>query len=382
MKKQRGHRPFTLLTLLMLVIWAGAFVWLPACASAPRTGVSKTVAVKTTEPRTELLPQLIDPARHPLYPVDRYITAIGRSGESIDQAEDHAKLKVSEQVSSRIESIFRQQMTEEFNKVSWQIQKDTRFLHAEMIHIDTASSAKRDGMYLAFAYLSREELYQVQAMEYENHAVKFRQEVESPARLQNDLSAYTTALRAAQKSFDRLANKAFEIQAVTLKTHPPFAQDVARLRVMESHRVAVLRDLKLTIMIEGTQRGQIREVILMALTGALARLDLEAAPGACEPQKYALLIRADVDCRRGYLGQECLLKMKGALIHCASGDVLTEVDLSTAEFKGVHSKEIDKALARLYDSVNPDVLTPMLYHALRDSLPIDVRTERDSESYL
>lgn len=352
---------------LLPLIAVFGLLGLLACASAP----GKT-----------LPPQLVDPARHPLYTPDKYITAVGRSGDGVNQAEDNARLKVAEQVSTRIESIYKQHMTEEFNKISWQIQKDTRFTHAEMIHIDTASAAKQDGMFLAFAYLSRDEIYQWQMVEYGCLEVEFMQEVESLARLQDDLSAYTTGFRAAQKTFDQLANKAFEIQAVSQKPLPSFSRNIARLQSIESQRVALLRDLKLTVTLEGNLPGQSREVILMALTGALARLDLEAAPGVCEPQKYELRVHADVDCRRGYLGQECLLKMSGTLIHCASGKVLTEVDLSTAEFKGIHSKESEKALPRLYASITPDVLTPMLHRALLDSLPINARGSDEKESYL
>ncbi|MDP8222381.1 MAG: hypothetical protein P9L99_03405 [Candidatus Lernaella stagnicola] len=326
---------------------------------------------------TTMPPHLSNPAAHPKFPVSEYITGVGMSDTGFSDAENLAKLKVSEQVRSYIESSFEQHMTEKFNKISWQIKKHTKFTHAEMIRIDTTSGAKVGQLYYAFAYLPRKDVFRVLSGEYEAEATKFRRSAQSLPTLHADLPAYTAGLRQSQKSFAALAAKAFEIRAVTLKEPTAFQADDAVFLAMERDRVALLRGLKITVRIENGNVGDAREVILMAVTGALTRLGLEATPGVCDPQKHELLVKAEVKCKRGSFGPQCKLDIAGALVHCSSGAVLAEADLNDPSFKGLHTKDQSRALTQLYNTITAEALTPLLQKALAGVLPIDEQTADD-----
>ncbi len=66
--------------------------------------------------------------------------------------------------------------------------------------------------------------------------------------------------------------------------------------------------------------------------------------------------------------------MAGAMVHCASGSVLAEIDLNDSAFKGLHTKDKSRALTQLYDTVTAEALTPLLQKALAGVLPIDEPT--------
>jgi hypothetical protein len=341
-----------------------ASLWLLATCLLPL--LLTACAVSRTLPA-----HIADPAAHSKFPISEYITGVGMSDKGFSDAENMAKLKVSEQVRSYIESSFEQHMTEEFNKVSMQIKKCTKFTHAEMIRIDTTSGAKVGQLYYAFAYLPRSEAFRVLSGEYEAEATKFRRASQSLAGLHGDMPAYTAGLRQAQKSFAELAAKAFEIRAVAQKEPVAYRKDEVVFLANESDRITLLRNLKITVRLEGSKIGDAREVILMAMTGALTRLGLEATPGACDPQKHELRVKAKVRCKRGSFGPQCLLDMAGAMVHCASGSVLAEIDFNDSAFKGLHTKDQARALTQLYNTITAEALTPLLQKALSGVLPID-----------
>jgi hypothetical protein len=314
---------------------------------------------------------IADPASHPTYATSKYITAVGMSDRSFDDAEKLAQAKVSEQVRSQIEYQYEMAMSNQGIDHKGLVKKQTSFSHAEMIRVDTSSQAKVGKAYYAFAYLSRHDVFKVLESEYESEATRFRRSAQSLPQLHHDLPAYTAGLRQAQSSFAALSGKAFEIRAVTMKDVPAHRQDEATFLAMERDRVTLLRDLKITVRIENGSIGEAREVILMALTGALTRLGLEATPGACGPQKHELRVKAEVNCRRGSFGPQCSLDMAGVLVHCASGAVLAEADLNDSSFKGIHTKDRSRALTQLYSSITPDALVPQLQKSLSGVLPID-----------
>ena len=106
---------------------------------------------------------LRDPARHPRLPRRSFVTAVG-TGTTRQVAEQRAKAGVSQQIASSISSELELMEREvsrngrvESDRVLWErIRLKSSFGRAELILIDAASSAVRDGLHHAFAYLSRE----------------------------------------------------------------------------------------------------------------------------------------------------------------------------------------------------------------------------------
>lgn len=329
---------------------------------------------------TTLPPHIADPAKHAKFQVSEYITAVGMSDVGFSEAENFASAKVAQQLKSKISYHYEMAMKDTGIFHDGKVTVDAHFSHAEMIRIDTTSGAKVGQLYYAFAYLPRRDVFNVLSNEYESEAVKFRRAVQSIAGQEADLPAYTAAFRQAYRIFSKLAAKSFELLAVTQRQHPPFQKDTALFQRMEQNRISLLRTLKLTVRIQNTNHDDAREVILMALTGALTRLGLEATPGVCSPQKYELRIQADVNCKRGSFGPQCALDMDGALVHCSSGNVLAQAELSDPAFKGLHTKDKNRALTQLYNSITANELTPLLQKALAGVLPIDELTVKTESS--
>jgi hypothetical protein len=327
---------------------------------------------------------LIDPTKHPDYPPERFLTAVGVSDKDGPSAEEDARARVAGQVRSTLESelLDEQRETsvggkvESYQRILRTMRTTTQFSHAEMIRVDPAAATKAKKLHYAFAYLARGELARVLAGEYETAAGRFRQSARAAGghlaggRL-DDLPAYTTAVRQALGEFAAMAAKAFEIRAVTRREVASWAEDLAAFQRLEAERTGTLRSLKLRLAVEGSPTGATREVVLMALTGALAGIGVEATPGACGEQVHALRVRPEVECSRGSFGPQCKLSMAGAVVHCASGRVLTEVDLRDPAFKGMHSRDEARALEDLYRKVTADALRPLLAKALAPVLPID-----------
>ena len=322
---------------------------------------------------------LLNPAAHPKYPRAGYITAVGMSDRGAREAEQDAKARVAEQVRSEIEAVSLSVMeevtrggsTESSQKLYSEVKSRTGYAHAEMIRVDPGTAARVDSLHYAFAYLSRAHMFDVLRAEYEAGAAKLRRAAEALPSLADDPAAFTTTYHMAHDAYRDLTAKAFEIRAVTGRAYEEHGRDERIHRQLEEMGEEVLRGFEMSVAIRCDEGPATREVVLMALTGALARLGLTATPGACAPRRHTLEVVIDVTCRRGYFGPECEMALTGALVHCASGRVLAELELGDGAYNGIHTRDEGKAMEAIYERVTAESLLPKLGKGLSTVLPID-----------
>jgi hypothetical protein len=321
----------------------------------------------------ELPPHLSNPSLHPQYPPSSYITAVGVSTEGTREAELDAKTRVAEQITSKIKAATTMTMRETNHEgmvdVYSKVQTSTAFGHAEMIRIDSTSLLQANDVFYAFAYLSRRELSEALQSEYEGAARVFRRNAAAALQADDPLR-FTTAYRQAHAAFIKLVPTAFRIQAARGKPFRPFADDEKMCLELETLRIRLLRGLRISIEIEEGMEGKTREVVAMALTGALANLGLNASQGPCGPEGYSLKAKVHTTCDRGRFGPACTMTLTGTLTNCDTNGVVAELDLSHPDFKGWHTRDEDKAMAALLDQVTASRLTSILEEALKPMLPI------------
>ena len=339
--------------------------------------LAATVSCKSAEPAPDR--RSAAPAPAAKYPADRFIVAEGTGEKSFQEAEENARARVAAQIRSTLEAETKVVVSEinRGGKVTGSqeivdvVLSKTTYERGQLIRTDPTLQRKEGGRYCAFAYLSLAEAYQAPSESYRTAAATFRQAARSAAGCGDDLAGFTASFRQAQGCFSSLASCVGEIRAVTQRDYEPWTQDLATYQSLEADRVGRLRALRLAVEVAGPAPESVRSTITSALTRALTDLGLTAAPGACDPGGYALRVVPTVREVRGSFGPQAAMTMTGALVHCASGKTLAEIDLSDPSFKGMHSHDPDRALAALLAKVTPDALRPRLAAGLGPVLPID-----------
>jgi hypothetical protein len=323
-------------------------------------------------------PHLMNANAHPRFRPESYITAIGVSDQSLKMAQEFAREEVSNQVHSKIKAQF-QSWEENIRRNDQIIDKEhlihvvetrTSFAHGEMIRIDQAGSMKTKGLFRAFAYLSRADIYDVFKNEYETAAATFRRAAHNAGGHCEDLPSFTANLRQVQDSFADLQALSFKMHAIAGRWHEAFLRDQELFREVEKKRVDVLSNIKLVVELGRVRPAKAREVILMKLTGALTRLHIEATPSACGPQKYSLHVDPTIKCSSGYFGPECTLSMAALLSQCDTKNTVAEFSLNHDSFKGVDTHQDKKALEDLYNNISVDKLRPLLQTGLSSVFPV------------
>ncbi|MFC1888930.1 LPP20 family lipoprotein [Thermodesulfobacteriota bacterium] len=332
------------------------------------------LCLSTCATKVELPPYLTNPGAHPKYPRSKYITAVGMSTESARAAELDATSRVAEQIQSDIEaettSTIGEKNMESIVDIYSEVQTKTSFRHAEMIQVDPDSMVVNNNTYYAFAYLPRKKIFDLLSSEYQNFALTFRKNAQAALADQFDLTSYTSALRQAQDAFVELASKALEIQAVTGRAIETFREYEKKYLDLASSRVDLLRKIGISVEIISESRWSTKEVLTMELTKALSQLGLNVSQAPCGPGRYLLKVRETIQCRRGSFGPQCAMNLTGELVGCDSRMVLSQIDITHPDFKGMHPRDEGKAVAELMDQVTADRLRPLVREALKPILPI------------
>ncbi len=323
-------------------------------------------------------PHLMNANAHPRFRPESYITAIGVSDRSLKIAQENAREEVSNQVHLKINAHF--QSWEEFIRSNDKIidkerlirvvETRTSFARAEMIHIDQAGSTKAQGLYRAFAYLSRADIYGVFATEYNTAAVTFRRAVNNIGNLKENLPAFTMNLWLVQDSFAELQALSFKMYAVAGRWHEDFAKDQELFDRVEDLRVDVLKALEFVVQLGPVDPPRAREIILGKLTEALKGL-IGVTPDVCSQGKYLLYIDPAINWNPNpYFGPECTLTMTVRLAHCDTDQTLAEFSLNDPSFIGVDTHHKRLALDNLFKNISVDKLMPLLQTGLSSVFPV------------
>lgn len=325
-----------------------------------------------------LAAHLANPRAHPSYPPERFLTGVGRSAASAQEAEADARRVIAEQIRLELQSVFESEQREQSRDGEIRSAADTRaavraethFSHAELIRVEQSLGARHEGEFYAFAYASIDELQRTLSEDYARAAQPFRDTVEAAATAP-DLPSYATAYRKAREGYDQLTRAARELRAVTRRPHPAYAEDTARYRALVQGREARLQRAQLSTQVvpEG-ELGEGSERIDGLLTQALNDLGVTAQSGACQGG-LALRLTARAQCGRASLGQRCTLALKADLRPCGADRAWTQADLSSPDFKGISPRSQAEAKAAMWSAVTREALAAQLRAGLSAALPLE-----------
>jgi hypothetical protein len=345
----------------------------PACSAAiPGLGaVLAMAACAGTLPA-----HLVDPKTHPDYPPERFLTAIGRSVRSANEAEADARRVIAERIRSDIVSLSESVEREgsQDGKVSsstaylLSVRSEARFSHGELIRVDQGLGARHDGEYHAFAYASVAELSRVLSSAYDAQATAFRAAARS-AESAGSLPEYAAAYQLARAAYLALARTAFEHRAVTGRDPRAFGDDTLAHRALGEGRARRLSGIRVAPRVDGLEAAD-RSRLEGLFARALASLGVAVEAGACEGA-LALAVRAAPDCSRRSLGHHCGLSLRAALGPCGASEPWLSMELTDPAWKGASVRNEGEARTALWATVGPEDLARQLRAAMSSALPLE-----------
>lgn len=291
---------------------------------------------------------LLGNASPPNHPSKVWITGVGRSGASMDQAADAARAAVARQINARITAFFQQVertafengITTDSSSSESRLELEAAFSKAHLIEI--AETATHEGMYYALAVLPRDKTARILAEEYRARAAAFRASAEAALRTTAQPAAFTSAWRQASKAFAELGVGGVELAAIDPTYQVDVLGDVRLHGKLRATRERVLQELSAVVV---AQRGSAEaEALARAVARELAELGLRMA-STREAAGLELEVGVEERCesRAGVCCQwRAALRLNGTSVPFG-------VDLS-----GCHPR--DRALAR-------EVLGDLLQHA-------------------
>ncbi len=320
------------------------------------------------------------PGTHPRYRPAGYLTAVGQSGVSRQDAEAKAFAGLSQQlsavVSSHFQSLFEQAGTaageEESKRIRSRVEVQSAFLHAELFKV--VETVEREGWFSVFAVLDRRELALLLERDYEQKAAEFgRHSQAAKQRLDSgDLGRFGEGFEAVSDLYRQLegveAMKARVAGSPTAQ-HPELASQYNALAAAWQRWLASLR---FHLALEGRCGAQ--ESVTAAFGQAFQNLGLTLVPGGACPVEplgqYLLTLNLDEQCRPGSFGPLCALTLVGTMQDCARKKALLSLDFSALNLKGAHTEQQRLALAEAYAKLTPAALEPLLRRQLEAFFPL------------
>lgn len=359
-------RQTTLVPLLWLILNTG-------CGGSNGIDMNSGAATQVKRESAERLRAL-------KYPGEEFMTAWGYSDGSQREAEDEAKVRISEQINSSIRSEtrsvaqawMRNGEVEDHQFLEWVVHSETRFDRAELIHLDTSLMGHSpDGQYQAFAYLRRSDYGAELAASYDDLAIAFRAEVVRAGGFINKPLAFTAPWNSAREIFHQLYSLACQHKVVLGFPPPTLGEDRLLLREIHRMRREALARLSIAVILEPSS-----EIDSYALTttvnAALVRLGLNVVSGGCTSDKMlGLKLQPELTWNQLMGSRFCKLRLLGEILDCAEDQVRQTIIVSGSDMEGRGSDPVSSLARR----VTAEKLAPLLEQALREVLPLETRLE-------
>jgi len=307
------------------------------------------------------------------YPRKSYITSWGISKKSWQEAKLNAKSQISAQIRSSIESrtesfasaVSVNGEVTDYQRLVSEVKTETEFSRNELIRIDPDSRYEKNGTYYVFGYISRRKLYNILKEDYEDQSSIFQKNITTLSNLKNDLQAYSTAYTSVRSSYNKMAAKACQMQAVTGKDFNKFNADRDSLRNADRDRIKLLQSVRVAVRMDNKIPEIDNRRVLSAFRKAFVNMGVSAVRGSCENSDYLLELKLDL-LRKSTIGRIYELSIRGDLKKCGDGEVMTEVSISGPSLRG----DGMNAISEISANITAEVLKPMLFSSISHVLPV------------
>lgn len=339
----------------------GFFVLLAcvACASAPVS-----------------LPAYFSAARsaHPGYPASRYITGVGISSASVDDADARAREAVAAQISARVESetsSFQQYTTRggTSETVTSRVSVRTSFDRADLIRI--VDRARGEGGFYAYAALDRagadRELASAMSADLASFTAAARSAMR--AREAHDSGVFASAAAEASKLRARIdsafiVRRAIAGQAAEEAGYVPLRNQLLALaEEARAHRVV-------GVLVKTPAAGRLADFTL----NAVRRLGLRPDGAACAARERKELADAtqlevtpEETCTEASLGERCEVVVRVVAQACAGGNSGAG---TVAAVRAIHPSDREKARRSAWEKVTPQAVESAVREALQGAVQI------------
>ncbi len=309
------------------------------------------------------------------YPGERYVTAIGISAASAEQAIEQAKSEVSAQIRSELSSVLTTEQSsvskdgnlQELQRIVSRTESRTSFVHAELIKLDNRLMGRDHGQWYAVATLDRNEAAGVFQHDYEMVAADFRTGARGLLEPGGELLAWTAGLRHAEADFRRLLEIMLPMRG--LRRRPEgFDEDFELYQKLQQERIHRLASVRLALQIDSPKDDP---GPLAAFVGdALSKLGLGAIPQGCAEGGYVLNLNPRFTWEQGMFGPVIRLAVPARLIRCQGLEPVGQLEIDDADFVGTDTRDKSRALNTLWQNIKQERLVVLLRGELSRYLPV------------
>lgn len=323
---------------------------------------------------------LDDPALHPVYGAGGYLTAVGMSATSREEAELQARKRVSEQIMSSLKAVDAERLLEargdggekslaEYTSV---IETRTDFDRAELIRVEPSAGYRDGNVWYAYAYLGKEDLRKAIEPEYAKKAGEFRAYAARADEAYGslDLQGFAAAWRGAQAAFVALEPMARMLFVAQGGPYAPHRRIERRFLVLLDRKLALRDRLRFHLVLDGPRSAYGRQRLEAIFQGFFDRAGLKASfcsACACSgPLDFTFKVVAREKQQSGLLGPVFRLSLDAKVLLCETERSVMDLELCAREPRGAHTSDPDRALRNLYDQLDENAL----YEAFRRSMAV------------
>ena len=331
---------------------------LAACASPPLVLPAHYTAMSTD---------------HPQYPQARFITGVGISSASAEDADSRARGNVALQISTRLESetsSFQQYTTRggTTETVTSRVSVRSSFDRADLIRV--VDRASQGGAFYSYAVLDRPSADGELGAAMTADLASFRSAAERArkARAEQDSGVFGSAANEASRIRPRI-DSAFIVRRAVAGS--PAAEEAEYVGV-RNQLLALIEEVRsrrvVGVLVKNAGGGHLADFTV----NAVKRLGLRPDAAGCAAREKKELtdatqleVAAEERCTEGSLGERCEVVVRLTAQACAGG---TSGAGTITTVRGVHPNDREKARRSAWDKVTPQAVEAAVRDALKSTI--------------
>jgi len=312
-------------------------------------------------------------SEHPAYPPSRFISGVGLSSTSADDADTRARENVALQISTRLES-----ETSSFQKYTTQagtsetvtskVSVRSSFERADLIRV--VDRAWQGGVYYSFAVLDRAATDRELGSSMSADLASFQAAAESArrGRADQDPGVFGTAAAEAAKIRPRIDSAFIVRRAVA--GHP--AAEESQYVVLRNQLLALIEEARARRVVGVVVKSPGGDNLADFTVNAVKRLGLRPDGNGCATRDRKDLTDAteldvtpEEKCSEGALGERCEVVVRLVAQACSGG---VSGVATVAAVRGIHPSDRERARRLAWEKVTPQAVEAAVRDALKGTI--------------
>ena len=314
----------------------------------------------------------------PAYPRGRFITAVGSSTVSVEEALGRARANAVQQVSSQIQVEVEHWASEtngtEASKYLEKIRASSTFTHAELIRV--VEQAKAEESFYALAVLDRAEAEAALARDGASDEAHFQAAARRALEAREGRRSGESAA-AADEALATLpaVESSYLVRRAVLRAVSP---SEAAHNSLRTSLIALQVAMKTRRVVDIRLGSGTYPALLQRAVAAVKRLGLRVAEGkGCDAQTSdaqldatELVLTPEETCGDGSFGPKCEVSIRLYARGCSGG---AEGEGRISQLKGAHTTDPERAKAKAWEKVTDQVVESAVRDALKGTITAGAR---------